>query len=270
MQRPTPVTYHELQLAVDTFNKELFDGTLPDCLITLQRRPRTAGYFSPLRFGTRRGQTTDEIALNPEYFAIHPLLHVLQTIVHEQVHQWQHHHGAPSRKTYHDRQWAEKMEAIGLMPSSTGQPGGRKVGQKMMDYPIPGGRFMQIAERLLADRTFVITWYDRFPPRVPEMLDAPGPQPIASPSDSPASRSPPPDWAVPAVHDGVVVGERTPATPPDKQATDRSNRVRYVCPKCTAKVWGKPSMRIGCLGCGVAFRPTTPARQETGQRTREP
>ncbi len=46
MATPTSDTYAELQTAVDVFNKELFGGQLPHCLITLQRRPRTAGYMN--------------------------------------------------------------------------------------------------------------------------------------------------------------------------------------------------------------------------------
>ncbi len=68
--KPTVETYAELQLAYDTFNRRLFDNQLPDCLITLQREKRTYGYFSAARFGNRQGDTVDEIALNPTYFAI--------------------------------------------------------------------------------------------------------------------------------------------------------------------------------------------------------
>nr|WP_227543308.1 hypothetical protein [Klebsiella pneumoniae] len=39
------------------------------------------------------------------------------------------------------------MESIGLMPSSTGRPGA-KVGQKINDYPIHGGRFQRVTLEL--------------------------------------------------------------------------------------------------------------------------
>jgi predicted SprT family Zn-dependent metalloprotease len=284
MQRPTSETYKELQLAVDVFNKELFDGQLPDCLITLQRRPRTSGYFSPARFGTKKGQTTDDIALNPENFALHPLLYILQVIGHEQVHQWQHHFGKPTRRTYHDKEWSDKMISIGLMPSHTGEPGGRKVGQKMADYPMPGGRFLEVANRLLADRSFVITWYDRYPSRRPSASDleadlafdedddpddwpgevmalvhAAGGQTLAASASSAsgtsvATRRPRPDWAVPAVMDGLALAEPPPAAEGAESPADRSNRTRYVCPKCSVKVWGKPGLQLACLTCNAQFR----------------
>ena len=138
MTNPTAQAYAELQLAFDHYNRELFAGELPPCLITMQREKRSYGYFSSERFVHHHDKSkTDEIAINPAYFAVVPLLEVLQTVAHEMVHAWQFHFGNPSRSGYHNREWADKMEAIGLMPSSTGQPGGARTGQKMADYAIP-------------------------------------------------------------------------------------------------------------------------------------
>ncbi len=68
---PTREAYDEFQLAFDHYNRELFDGRLPVCLITLQREKRAYGYFSSQRFGHRKSmQKTDEIAINPSYFAV--------------------------------------------------------------------------------------------------------------------------------------------------------------------------------------------------------
>jgi len=52
------------------------------------------------------------------------------------------------------------MEAVGLMPSSTGKPGGARTGQKMNDYPIAGGPFEKACKSLMAKR-FKLSWYDR-------------------------------------------------------------------------------------------------------------
>ncbi len=48
-----------------------------------------------------------------------------------------------------------------LMPSSTGRPGGAKVGQKINDYPIPGGRFQRVTLELFQGQ-FALSWFDRF------------------------------------------------------------------------------------------------------------
>jgi hypothetical protein len=55
MATPTEQAYAELQHAYDVFNMQLFGGTLPPCLITMQRRPRTYGYFSRDRWKSVAG-----------------------------------------------------------------------------------------------------------------------------------------------------------------------------------------------------------------------
>ena len=100
---PTRETYSELQQAYEHFNQRLFDDALPHCLITLQREKRTCGYFSAARFASLDGSTTDEIALNPAYFAAVPIIETLQTLVHEMTHLWQHHFGKPGRARYHNK-----------------------------------------------------------------------------------------------------------------------------------------------------------------------
>ena len=76
------------------------------------------------------------------------------------VHLWQHHFGSPSRRSYHNAEWAAAMLQIGLVPSNTGQPGGRITGQRMSHYVEPGGRFEGACRDLLA-QGFVIEWMDR-------------------------------------------------------------------------------------------------------------
>src|SRR5262249_6473907 len=66
---PTKQEYSSFSQAYDFFSRELFSGDLPCCLITLQRRARTYGYYSAGMFNGRRSESlTDEIALNPATF----------------------------------------------------------------------------------------------------------------------------------------------------------------------------------------------------------
>ena len=74
----------------------------------------------------------------------------MSTFAHEMVHHWQEHFGTPPRNGYHDREWAAKMISIGLMPSSTGKPGGKKTGYHVSDYVIEGGPFALSFARLEA------------------------------------------------------------------------------------------------------------------------
>lgn len=150
--KPTGRTYASLEAAYDWFNRELFEGALPSCLITVQRHSGSYGYFSGNRFASTADprDITDEIALNPQHFATRSPEEVLSTLAHEMVHLWQHHYGMPPSKAYHNREWALKMRGIGLHPTDTGAPGGRETGQHMSHYIEAGGRFAQVCAAFLA------------------------------------------------------------------------------------------------------------------------
>jgi hypothetical protein len=116
--------YQGFQRAYDFFNRELFAGSLPQVLVTLQRHANTRGYFSPERFkGRIDKQSAHELALNPDNFTGRSDELILSTLTHEMCHVWQETHGEPSRRGYHNRQWAWKMREVGLQPTSTGEPG---------------------------------------------------------------------------------------------------------------------------------------------------
>lgn len=148
---PTRRTYDSLTQAYEYFNDALFSGELPPCLITMQRHKGAYGYFSGNRFASAADpeEITDEIALNPAHFATRSAAAVLSTLAHEMVHLWQHHFGTPSRPGYHNQEWAMKMRAIGLIPSDTGQPGGKETGQKMSHFIEAGGAFEEACREFL-------------------------------------------------------------------------------------------------------------------------
>jgi predicted SprT family Zn-dependent metalloprotease len=152
--------YSAFEQSFDFFNAALFEGRLPPCLITLQRRTGSNGYYSSQRFETRDADArTDEVALNPATFKGRSVKEILSTLVHEMCHHWQFRFGRPSRGRYHNREWADKMEALGLIPSDTGLPGGARTGQAMTHYVLDDGPFSRACGRLLADG-FVLTWQD--------------------------------------------------------------------------------------------------------------
>ena len=148
---PTTVTYTSLDDAFAFFNRRLFGGRLPPCLITMQRSKSAYGYFAGGRFGSKDGkEITDEIALNPSHFHERSTEQSLSTLVHEMAHLEQHHFGKPSRTGYHNKEWAGMMKAVGLIPSDTAAPGGREVGQKVSHYIEHGGRFERVCAELVA------------------------------------------------------------------------------------------------------------------------
>jgi SprT-like family protein len=227
VRSPTAEAYGEFQAAFDFFNLRLFSGSLRRCLITLPHHgPAVGGYFSPARFISNNVPrvTTDEIALNPIHFKGRDATEVLQTLVHEMCHQWQEHFGKPSRRGYHNHQWAERMEHIGLMPSSTGKPGGDKTGQHMGDYVIPDGPFDLAAKELLRNR-FRISWYDRLAEYLIRFTQAGG------------------------VPSNVDHGDTDrPSSPPGR-------RQKFSCPDRHVNAWAKPSAKLLCGTCGSALMP---------------
>lgn len=147
----TQKQYKVLDDAFEHFNKNLFEGKLPDVLITLHRHHRYEGYHWFEKFEAREGvkNKVSEIALNPDIFSDKSDKDILDVLVHEMCHQWQFYFGTPSRKGYHNWEWASKMIEIGLQPSSTGEPGGKQTGQSMSDYIINGGKFDIVAGAFL-------------------------------------------------------------------------------------------------------------------------
>jgi hypothetical protein len=150
--------YQGFQRAYDFFNRILFAGSLPQVLVTLQRHANTRGYFAPFRFkGRIDRQTVHELALNPDNFTGRTDEMILSTLVHEMVHVWQQTYGEPSRRGYHNREWAGKMREVGLQPTTTGEPGGMETGQAVTHYILPDGRYAQSFAKL-AVTGFQLRW----------------------------------------------------------------------------------------------------------------
>lgn len=220
--RPTQDTYDALQQAYDDANWALFDGALPNCLITLQRRPRTMGYFAPDRFVRGDGRRTHELALNPTSLRGCTLIDALSVLVHEQLHVWQQHHGQPGRGRYHNRQFAEASKRLGLHPSDTGEPGGKETGDAMSHYIVEGGPFERFARGMI-DRGFRPAWTEAPPPR---------------------------DRSI----DGADEEQDT--------ASKAGKRVRYVCPHPHAderedqlKAWARDGAELKCARHDVTMEP---------------
>ncbi len=156
--KPTHETYAELVKAYDYFNAELFEGTLTPCIITMQRNKKAYGFFWGNTWKDAAGlHLTDEIALNPDQFQMRSTAEILSTLVHEMCHLWQHHFGKPSRSGYHNKEWADMMETVGLIPSSTGAKGGKRIGQQVSHYIAIGGRFDKVCTGLTT-KGFAIPW----------------------------------------------------------------------------------------------------------------
>ena len=206
--------YQTLQQAYDFFNNHLFNGDLPQCLITYQRQNGSMGYYAPNRFRSMRDHevTTDEIALNPMHFVTSSGdKEIMQTLNHEMCHLWQNHFGKPSRKGYHNREWADKMISIGLIPSSTGAPGGRQVGQRIADYAEPNGRFERSFHHWSQNHS--LEWADH----------------------------------ISFIESGAI--PTTESVEEQTIARKKTSKHKFVCPECSQNAWAKPTAALICGIC---------------------
>lgn len=222
---PTLQVSAEWQFAFSHFNKRLFDNALPDCIITFTEYPLAQGYFCAGAFKDRKGATAHKIALNPVYFVIGDG-ESYATLVHEMTHMWRHLFGPKNRKGgygapgYHDVVWAEKMRSIGLMPSSTGKPGGAQTGFSMSDYPIDGGAF-DIACRELMIAGHTVNW------REGRELE----------------------WTAAPSSDGPDV--RGDAARPRPKPRRGSTRASFVCTGCGLRALSRPTAQFTCTACAL-------------------
>jgi hypothetical protein len=159
-QTPTQETYDGLERAFNFFNDKLFENRLPSVIFTLRASRKAYSYFWAEQFTHREdGDPTHEIAMNPATMA-RELIDVLGTLVHEMTHLEQQEYGKPGKNGNHNREWGVLMERIGLIPSNTGQPGGKKTGRQMTHYIDPMGDFLTAASELV-DTGFDLPYFTR-------------------------------------------------------------------------------------------------------------
>ncbi|MGH1472501.1 MAG: SprT-like domain-containing protein [Cellvibrionaceae bacterium] len=262
--------YKLFENAYAFFNERLFSNTLPPCIITFQRQARLMGYVAFKRWVNIEGKTIDELAINPAYFANYSITTILQTLCHEMVHIWQEYHGKPSRPGYHNSEWAEKMKQIGLMPSSTGKPGGSAVGNTMSDYVIEGGKFEKACAELLSSG-FRLRWYDTI--QMPPPADRPQKKQESNVVALTRANVPRTENANSAtdmddIYSNFPLNLQDIAEQIEQQQTEeqnrllrpkvsttntknRSNRHKYFCPQCFMQVWGKPNLNVTCGDCNI-------------------
>jgi hypothetical protein len=192
------------------FNTVLFGGALGDVILNFSRLARSLGFFAPERWRDAGDQVTHEISLNPAHLKRDNAKDAASTLVHEMAHLFRHGQPNPPRNGYHDRQWADKMESLGLMPSSTAAPGGARVGYRMSHYIIPGGAFERAFEQM-----------------------------------PPACQLP---WTCGIDDEARGKGGDKKAKKAKKEAA-RKVKVKYSCPDCELNVWGRAGLHLRCEDC---------------------
>lgn len=226
IQYPTEEQFQAFNNIFTYMNAELFENTLPHCLLNFSRDSlKVAGFFAKKRWFKNK-EYIHEISLNPKNLILLEPIDVVQTIVHEMVHLWQYEFGTPSKRTYHNSEWAEKMESIGLMPSNTGKPGGKKTGEKMDDYIVPGGMFEKAYDSMPGN--YSIPWKCIEALSHVKSLHLEGEK----------------------INELNMIKENLPEIMKSEiKETSNKNKIKYSCTLCGVNVWGKAGLNIICGEC---------------------
>jgi predicted SprT family Zn-dependent metalloprotease len=228
--KPTEEQSQALQKIYDYLNVHLFDGELTDAMYILSRNKNvTGGYFASDAWENDDGRKIHEVGINANVVAAGDLIEVLKIMAHEQAHHWQHDHGTPSRKGYHNEEWGLKMEEIGIEPLcyDNDPEGIRKLsGQKMGNGDIMSGGKFEAAIVNMPDE-LIFEWS-----AIGQVL---------------------------VDNDGEV--QKMPSKPNQKPSEDEDKpkkqkagaRTKYTCLICGTNVWGKPDLNITCTDCNRPF-----------------
>lgn len=115
--KPTSEQAVALQNALEHFNVELFDGALDtgELMVVFTRNPHIiGGYFSPEKWEDDDGNPIHEIAINSNIMLHADPVKLFGILVHELSHYRQWKFGKPTRNGYHNQEWCEFAEEIGL------------------------------------------------------------------------------------------------------------------------------------------------------------
>lgn len=213
---PTKAQSEAMQKSYEYFNVELFNGELPNCMLNFSRSGRRVmGFFIPSTWEERKpnGKSNHlhEISLCPSWLN-RDAREVMSTLVHEMVHLWQQEFGSPSRRGYHNKEWARKMVNIGLFPSDTGQRGGKIIGQQMSHYILPGARFEMVFNKIPEENLMPFVCANAF-----NTLSI----------------------VVENEEEALILARIT------------RHKIKYSCSGCKINAWGKPGLHLDCGQCNI-------------------
>lgn len=226
----TTVQFKTLDDLYKFYNEAIFEGNLAECIVNMSRHGGAYGFFAANRWRSGQGdkQIVHEISINPDYMnRTDKEWH--STLVHEMCHLWQEDNGSPSRRGYHNKEWAKKMIEVGLMPSDTGAEGGKMTGQSVTHYVIEGGLFDRVFNTLKSEDLDAL--------RLKYL-------PTLAAVSFPGSRS---------TGEEGEEGEEEGGEDPGKKKR-QGVKIKYTCP-CGVNVWGKPDLKLRCNECEGDFEP---------------
>jgi hypothetical protein len=228
LTKPTDEQYRAFQAMFLYFNHQLFKDSLPSVFLNFSRKNGAFGFFAPDRWSRADASSvTHEISINPAHLRERDPRDTAATLVHEMCHLWQHVHGDPPRRGYHDTEWSTKMLEVGLIPWDAERDEHRMSAHALTHQVAEDGPFL-LAYRRMPDE-YLLPW---------RCLEE-GERPSGGRGRGGGGAG------------GEAEGEGEGGG--EGPAPKSRNKVKYSCPGCATNVWGKPDLEITCTPCGQAF-----------------
>lgn len=139
---PTIEQFSAYNEAFDHFNKRLFGGRLEPAMLSIARKGRTKGYFTPRKWRNKAGEQVHEIAISPDLIAegLDATMAQVVALMGRQL-RWQEaveagdeRAAATAARGYADARQCEIWLGLGLLPS--GKDGGRTRGGWNLDVQV--------------------------------------------------------------------------------------------------------------------------------------
>lgn len=150
---PTCELSDKYQAIFDYFNQQLFDGLLPNCILDLNAKGKSQGFFKPKGWTKYDGQivTSHQISLNPELLQESTSYRAYMTLVIQMLTLWQHEFGETKliRPGYYNTEVLEKAESLGLVLQA------KNKGWHVDCFVEPSGLFCQSLENMPLELYFV-------------------------------------------------------------------------------------------------------------------
>lgn len=258
--------YTSLENAFDFYNKELFNDELSRVFFTVRsgetknKKTTTMGYYWEKIFAYKDSPVS-EIALNITTFANRSVVDILSTLVHEMVHQWRSEvciEPPPAKSSGgHDKIWGNKMEQLGLIPTNTGLPGGKKTGKQMTHYIHEDGVFAEKTYELIKSG-FTIPVFDSYGANVNSQISL---SPInielvkSWTKNATAEEKEVLEKSLNVISDNPAIVQRDmhDLMPTPKKPTARVKKITYACPACMKKITGPEDLYVTCMECDEIF-----------------
>ena len=264
---PTLDFYGKLSYAHKFYNEKLFNGELSEVFFTVRsgetknKKTKTLGYYWQHVFA-KKERSVSEIALNISSFGDRSVVDILSTLVHEMVHQWREEIcKIPSTKNKyggHDEDWGHKMILVGLTPSNTGLPGGKRIAKSMHHYINEDGDFAKYTKELILSG-FKFDIFDTYGMHINKGVVSISPinslikekwekdvsneeMQILSASLNTMSDDP---NIVQVDIENLIVTKKEPK-PKEKKYT-------FICPDCNHKITGNENTMVACMQCGKVY-----------------